>query len=133
MERTSAARNRRNATARRSAATSASVPWAAPRASRISSSEPRRVLPIAAAPTRNASRVLAERAELLLGGGFRSRPAARCRPRPVVVGVEDRRRARGDEFVFGHDHPGGGFDAGRPRRDRAPRPRVAPISRVGTE
>ena len=55
MERTSAARNRRNATARRSAATSASVPWAAPRPSRISSSEPRRVLPIAAAPTRNAS------------------------------------------------------------------------------
>ena len=40
IERTSAARNRRNATARRSAATSASVPWAAPNASRISVPSP---------------------------------------------------------------------------------------------
>ena len=32
----------------------ASVPWAAPRASRSSNSDARRVLPITAAPTKNA-------------------------------------------------------------------------------
>ena len=108
MERTSAARNRLNATARRSAATSASVPWAAPSASRISSSEPRRVLPIAAAPTRNASASAPRAQNCCSARGFRARPAAGRGPGPVVVGVEDRRLTGRDQLVFGHDHPGGG-------------------------
>src|SRR5664279_6465039 len=52
MDRTSAARNRRNATARPSAPIRASVPCAAPRARSTSSSAGSRVLPIAAAPNR---------------------------------------------------------------------------------
>ena len=110
MDRTSAARNRRNATARRSAATSASVPCAAPSASRISSSDPSRVLPIAAAPTRNACASSPRSQNCCSIVVLRSWPAVRCRPWPVVVGVENRGAARGDEFVFGHDHPGGGLD-----------------------
>ncbi len=90
--------------------TKASVPWAAPRASRISSSEPRRVLPIAAAPTRNAWASSPRAQNCFSTARFRAWPAARRRSWPVVVGVEDRGAARGGEFVFGHDHPGGGFD-----------------------
>lgn len=51
----------------------------------------------------------AEVAEPLLHGGLRARTAVGCRPGPVVVLVEDRHTTGCDEFVFGHDHPGGGL------------------------
>ena len=54
MERTSPARHRLNATARSSAATIASRPWAAVRVFSSASSGPRRVCPAAAAPAMNA-------------------------------------------------------------------------------
>ena len=91
-------------------ATNASVPCAAPRASRISNSDPRRVLPIAAAPTRNASASSPSAQNCFSTLVFGRGPRLGCRAWPVVVGVEDRGAARGGEFVFGHDHPGGGFD-----------------------
>ena len=114
IDRTSAARNRLNATARRSAPTSASVPCAAPSASSTSSSAPSRVLPIAAAPTRNASASGAERAELLLGRGFRARTAVRCRAGPVVVLVEHGRSHRARPARGRRRSPRSGFDDQQP-------------------
>ena len=79
-----------------------------PSASRISNSEPRRVLPIAAAPTRNAS-ASSPRAQNCFSTVFSG-----AVPGWVQAGVRRSARrgstsARGDEFVFGHDHPRGGF------------------------
>ena len=123
MERTSAARNRLNATARRNAATSASWPWAAPRPSRISNSEPSRVLPIAAAPTRNASASSPSAQNCCSTVGFRPRPATGRWPGPVVVLVEDRRLARGDRVRVRPRSPRWPVPRSAPRRGRRPRPR----------
>ena len=58
---------------------------------------------------------LTQCAELLFGMGFGSWPAVGRRSWPVVVGIADRRVARGTQFVLGHDHPGRGLDqADRP-------------------
>ena len=89
MERTSAAQNRRNATARCNAATRASVPWR-PRGRAGSPAPIPGVLPIAAAPTRNASGHRGRRTacSTVVFGPW---SATGCRTGSVVVLVNDRR------------------------------------------
>ena len=112
MDRTSAARKRRNATARCSAAIRAASPWAAPRASRISNSDPSRVLPIAAAPTRGTPRRQARGRELFRRW-FRAWSAIRCRAGTVVMIVEDREEGcRAPNRCSGYHLPGGRLQQG---------------------
>ncbi len=110
MERTSAARKRLNATARRSAAVSACSPWAAPSASSALQLGAQAGVDDRGRTHQKRFGVLTESAELVFGRGFRPWSAAGRGSGPVVVLVEDRRLAGRDELMFGHDRPGGRLD-----------------------
>ncbi len=64
---------------------------------------------------------------------FSGAAPGRCRPGPVVVRVQDRRLARGGEFVFGDDLTGGRFDDQQTAPCLAPRPRWCRSAGSGTE
>ena len=82
MERTSAARNRRNATARRNAATNASVAVGGAQGQQDLQLRAQAGVADRGGPDQERFGVRAEGAELFLDAGFRARPAVGCRSGP---------------------------------------------------
>ena len=123
IERTSAARHRLNATARSSAASSGSVPWAASRVRISPISVASLVTPAAAAPVRNAS-ATGPNARNAFSAAVLGRAArrGRVRARAAVVVVDDAGLTRRDQRVFGVDLAGDRLDHPQQPSRRRPAP-----------